>query len=147
MAQLILTCCKREQAEQSWVCGWVLANVSTSLAWPCGAHRLIGSEAVVQSPGMFPLSLFLSLHALSSPHQYLYFFFFIASPFPALSPKRMMHSIVLEWCHHWQANESLQSAKNGANFWHLVWSTSSAMFFSIFLAHTILTSDLSFSFM
>lgn len=125
MAQLILTCCKREQAEQSWVCGLVfLANVSTSLAQPCCAHRLTGSEAVVQSAGMFPLSLFLSLHPLSSLHQYLYPLchshflnsLFIASPFPALPPKRMMYSIVQEWRHRWQANESLQFAKNGACF-------------------------------
>lgn len=40
----------------------------------------------------------------------------VSLPFPALPPKRMMYSIVHEWCHRWQANESLQFAKNGACF-------------------------------
>lgn len=129
MAPLILICFKREQAEQSWVCGLVfLANVSTSLAQPHCAHRLTGSEAVVQSPGMFPLSLFLSLHPLSPLHQYLYSLYrsyfrnslLIASPFPALCPKRMIYSIVREWCHHRQANEYLQFAKNAACFARII---------------------------
>lgn len=106
MAQLISTGCKREQAEQSWVSGLVLANTGTSLAQPCCAHRLIGSEPwhVSTEPFSCLFTLFPLLISIFIPSSWSLLLFLKLYPSPALSPMRMLHYVVHEWCHHWRVS-------------------------------------------
>lgn len=108
MAQLISTGCKREQAEQSWVSGLVLANTGTSLAQPCCAHRLIGSEPwhVSTEPFSCLFSLFPLLITIFIPSSWS-LLLFKALPFPcnfsheddALRCPRVMSSLA-SFCSH-----------------------------------------------